>query len=457
MPPPVRPLNRSEDGRSGGGKGTEPPPPSQPPPPASTEGSADLPDCGICFTPIDETTNPRGVINSCNHVFCSMCITAWGRSTNTCPHCKRRFTKITTNGAVQKIRRRNLRPEDYQHDESDDDGEDLDEREELEMVGGRQVAAAGAGGAARGRAPPPAIAVRCRTCGEGLSITDMVTCENRGCDYVAHLRCVGLTEATAPERWYCQQHQRQAGTTRQDSAEGAPSLQRGVSTAPQAPPPLPLPPVATGTLGEGVEYTVTAEDAEKVRQTQALRGLEELRRRREAQTRKSEARKQEQQQQQKQLHAQRGGVRDQQPQNSTEATLEPLEAIEQRVYENELMGLRALRRQSNRQMHDPIGLRKGTWDALGRLVIPRPETKEEVAQLRKREREEDDAADRELQARARLAASRYIENVRALRERHATVAEERRLAREQVALLKLQELIAKRRQEFFAQQQRQPK
>jgi len=59
----------------------------------SDEGSAsadgeDL--CCICF----DAPKVRGKINSCDHKYCYDCIKRWADETNTCPQCKKRFTKL---------------------------------------------------------------------------------------------------------------------------------------------------------------------------------------------------------------------------------------------------------------------------------------------------------------------------------------------------------------------------
>lgn len=48
-------------------------------------------DCGICFSDDYEFS---AKLNSCDHRFCFACISKWGESSNTCPQCKRRFTKL---------------------------------------------------------------------------------------------------------------------------------------------------------------------------------------------------------------------------------------------------------------------------------------------------------------------------------------------------------------------------
>jgi len=48
-------------------------------------------ECGIC---LDKITS-RGIINVCEHLFCFDCISKWSKLANTCPMCKRRFTRLT--------------------------------------------------------------------------------------------------------------------------------------------------------------------------------------------------------------------------------------------------------------------------------------------------------------------------------------------------------------------------
>ncbi|CAD8188904.1 unnamed protein product [Paramecium pentaurelia] len=46
--------------------------------------------CGICYSAIEN----QGVLDSCNHSFCSECIKKWSNIENTCPLCKQKFTQI---------------------------------------------------------------------------------------------------------------------------------------------------------------------------------------------------------------------------------------------------------------------------------------------------------------------------------------------------------------------------
>jgi len=48
-------------------------------------------ECCICSLPI----SVQGLLDSCKHVFCLVCILKWGDIENTCPICKQRFTTVT--------------------------------------------------------------------------------------------------------------------------------------------------------------------------------------------------------------------------------------------------------------------------------------------------------------------------------------------------------------------------
>lgn len=66
--------------------------------------------CGICL----ENVKVRGLLSSCDHVFCFACIHKWSKRCSTCPHCKREFKNITrlgVNGTKRDIgvRKRSLR------------------------------------------------------------------------------------------------------------------------------------------------------------------------------------------------------------------------------------------------------------------------------------------------------------------------------------------------------------
>lgn len=48
--------------------------------------------CGICFT--EEGKTIRGLIDSCDHFFCFLCIIEWSKIESRCPLCRGRFSCI---------------------------------------------------------------------------------------------------------------------------------------------------------------------------------------------------------------------------------------------------------------------------------------------------------------------------------------------------------------------------
>nr|CCC94731.1 conserved hypothetical protein [Trypanosoma congolense IL3000] len=137
--------------------------------------------CGICFTVVHPHHNPRGWLNSCDHVFCSFCIKKWSGCTNVCPHCKARFTTIETFNAegkesITKIRKRNYKLWEAS-DTSSSDGED---NESNAMLGN---------------------AIVCSVCGEGDNAVRIILCDVRHCSYTVHLDCIGLAER--PAEFFC--------------------------------------------------------------------------------------------------------------------------------------------------------------------------------------------------------------------------------------------------------------
>lgn len=137
---------------------------------ADTSASADEYStlCGICFTDISPKENPRGVINSCDHLFCSYCINEWAKHTNLCPMCKARFTRVTTTDAagvesITKVRRRNY--VNWEADDGDDEGDE-------------EVMAS----------------VVCNVCRSSENPIQMIFCDRRSCTFMAHLECVKLRE-----------------------------------------------------------------------------------------------------------------------------------------------------------------------------------------------------------------------------------------------------------------------
>ncbi|RNF17564.1 PHD and RING finger domain-containing protein 1-like [Trypanosoma conorhini] len=144
--------------------------------------------CGICFTSIHPADNPRGRLNSCNHIFCAYCIKEWARSTNVCPHCKARFTRIFTVDAagaeeVTKVRRRNYK---------------LWEEDEGEAEEGEGEASENNGGDSRASASSLLV---CDVCGQSDNAVRMIICDRRQCSNTVHLDCINLSER--PAEYFC--------------------------------------------------------------------------------------------------------------------------------------------------------------------------------------------------------------------------------------------------------------
>ncbi|EKF32050.1 hypothetical protein MOQ_004105, partial [Trypanosoma cruzi marinkellei] len=148
----------------------------------AAERVSDEETCGICFTKIYPFDNPRGRLNSCSHIFCAYCIKEWAQSTNVCPHCKTRFTRIFTVDAegkeeITKVRKRNYRlwedEEEEEEDQNDRDGN---------------------------RVSRPIFLV-CHVCGESDNASRMILCDRRQCSNTVHLDCVNLSEQ--PAEYFC--------------------------------------------------------------------------------------------------------------------------------------------------------------------------------------------------------------------------------------------------------------
>ncbi|CBZ28152.1 conserved hypothetical protein [Leishmania mexicana MHOM/GT/2001/U1103] len=130
--------------------------------------------CGICLTDIHPVDNPRGRLNSCGHLFCSYCIKEWAKSTNVCPNCKARFTRIYTFHADSgkdeetKVRKRNYVAWETSYD--DDEEDDASNEEAL------------------------LDSVLCDVCQKSHNAARMIFCDRRQCVYTAHLDCLALAE-----------------------------------------------------------------------------------------------------------------------------------------------------------------------------------------------------------------------------------------------------------------------
>ncbi|GET89702.1 hypothetical protein, conserved [Leishmania tarentolae] len=140
---------------------------------ASTEEYNNI--CGICFTDIHPVDNPRGRLNSCQHLFCSYCIKEWAKSTNVCPNCKARFTRIytfqTNSGKEEetKVRKRNYVAWESSYYDSDEEDDAVNEGALLDSV-------------------------VCDVCQKSHNAARMIFCDRRQCVYTAHLDCLGLAE-----------------------------------------------------------------------------------------------------------------------------------------------------------------------------------------------------------------------------------------------------------------------
>ncbi|CUG94118.1 zinc finger protein, putative [Bodo saltans] len=144
----------------------------------SSVTGADASLCGICFCDVDPVDNPRGALNTCDHLFCLHCISTWAKDTNVCPHCKARFTRITSipppnssssEPLVIKVRRKNYRGWEEAYDDDDDDE-------------GAVAAAVQA-------------SVTCKICHSSANAARMLFCDRRTCHFVAHLDCLEIREA----------------------------------------------------------------------------------------------------------------------------------------------------------------------------------------------------------------------------------------------------------------------
>lgn len=69
-------------------------------------------ECGVCLDPVKK----RGLLDSCEHIFCYSCVVKWTKRSSNCPHCKREVSMIKKTDisgkkveSVQKIKKRTLR------------------------------------------------------------------------------------------------------------------------------------------------------------------------------------------------------------------------------------------------------------------------------------------------------------------------------------------------------------
>lgn len=135
--------------------------------------------CGICFTQVDNVMNPRGILNSCAHLFCAYCIREWGAQTNICPSCKLRFTRIVIPAGpnrpeeIAKVRRKN-----YANWDADDESENNEEAE--------------SDGEDRACTHRCITNLCCSICELSENPLRMIFCDRRDCSFIAHLECLKL-------------------------------------------------------------------------------------------------------------------------------------------------------------------------------------------------------------------------------------------------------------------------
>ncbi|KVI06478.1 Zinc finger, FYVE/PHD-type [Cynara cardunculus var. scolymus] len=132
--------------------------------------------CGVCL--LEEGMSLRGLIDSCEHYFCFVCIMEWAKVESRCPVCKRRFSTIR-------------RPPK--------DGLFFSER--IVNVPVRDQVYSYNGNATIG--PSDLYSqVKCSICSLATDEELLLLCDM--CDSAAHSYCVGLG-ATVPEGdWFCQ-------------------------------------------------------------------------------------------------------------------------------------------------------------------------------------------------------------------------------------------------------------
>lgn len=76
-------------------------------------------DCGICHSSIHE----QGVLDSCAHAFCLVCILKWAEIENSCPLCKARFSQVAARWTRKCYRESNTRTRRTYHIARRDQGQ----------------------------------------------------------------------------------------------------------------------------------------------------------------------------------------------------------------------------------------------------------------------------------------------------------------------------------------------
>lgn len=202
--------------------------------------------CGICYSEVDPFFNPRGLLNSCNHLFCGYCIKEWGKNTNICPLCKLRFTRIvmTYQSEAQfkqlnpiqqkkfsarsfpyeettKVRRKNFSDWYVSSDEDEEGNED--------------------GQGLRN-------SLICSVCKQSDNAIGMIFCDRRDCPYIVHLECLNLKER--PLSFLCASCKEEQSALQDDKNELSllidnthSTASSSVSSKPAQAPPAPPPPM----------------------------------------------------------------------------------------------------------------------------------------------------------------------------------------------------------------------
>ncbi|KAK7201797.1 Ring finger domain/Zinc finger, C3HC4 type (RING finger)/PHD-finger containing protein [Novymonas esmeraldas] len=189
--------------------------------------------CAICFTDIHAVHNPRGRLNSCDHLFCSLCIKEWAKNTNVCPSCKARFTRIytcdpdTNKEEETKVRKRNYVAWETTYYENEAGDED-------DAIGQEALLSS----------------VVCDVCQQSENAVRMIFCDRRQCNYAAHLDCLGMTER--PLTFLCaactelRKREDDDATPLASSVAAAAALADANRPPRQPTPPSPPPPPPTG-------------------------------------------------------------------------------------------------------------------------------------------------------------------------------------------------------------------
>ncbi|KAL9239442.1 hypothetical protein vseg_013764 [Gypsophila vaccaria] len=127
--------------------------------------------CGICLS--DEGRTVRGLIDSCDHYFCFICIIEWSKIDSRCPLCRGRFSSI------RRVRR---------------DGSFIG-------LGSVPIPVRDQIYDAFGEAVDPYGQAKCSVCNGTKDESLILLCDL--CDSASHTYCVGLGATVPEDDWYC--------------------------------------------------------------------------------------------------------------------------------------------------------------------------------------------------------------------------------------------------------------